>query len=70
MLEIQQMTTRSKGKQSEWEVQEEIRKTGKESLEEANQNNLNRMMQENAIHQKEQTNQASGFWRTVRCPYL
>ena len=57
MLEIQQMTTRSKGKQSEWEVQEEIRKTGKESLEEANQNNVNRMKQYNVVHQKEHAHQ-------------
>ena len=59
MLEIQQMTTRSKGKQSEWEVQEVLRKATKERVEEANQNNVHRMMQDNAMHHKEQTNQAS-----------
>ena len=53
MPEIQQVTTRSKGKQSEWEVQEVVRKPAKEWVEEANQNNVNRMKQDNALHQKE-----------------
>ena len=43
---IQQVTTRSKTKQSEWEVQEAIRKAVKEWVEEANKNNASRMIQE------------------------
>ena len=42
--EIQQVTTRSKTKQSEWEVQEAVRKAVKEWLEEANKNNASRML--------------------------
>ena len=34
--EIEQVITRSKGKQSEWEVQEVARKAAKEWVEEAN----------------------------------
>ena len=33
---IEQVTTRSKGKQSEWEVQDDVRKAAKEWVEEAN----------------------------------
>ena len=54
MPEIQQVTTRSKGKQSEWELQEAVWKVAKEWVEEANENNVTRMMQDNAIHNKEQ----------------
>ena len=43
---IQQVTTRSKTKQSEWEVQEAVRKAAKEWVEEANKNNASRMLQE------------------------
>ena len=43
---IQQVTTRSKTKQSEWEVQEAVRKAAKEWVEEANKNNVARMIQE------------------------
>ena len=49
--EIQQVTTRSKSKQSEWEIQEAVRKAAKEWIEEANQNNVNRMLQDNHIDQ-------------------
>jgi hypothetical protein len=49
--EIQQVTTRSKSKQSEWEIQEAVRKAAKEWVEEANQNNENRMMQDSRIDQ-------------------
>ena len=41
---IQQVTTRSKTKQSEWEVQEAVRKAAKEWVEEANKNNAARMI--------------------------
>ena len=40
---VQQVTTRSKAKQSEWDIQEEVRKVGKEWVEEANSNNVSRM---------------------------
>ena len=43
---IQQVTTRSKTKQSEWEVQEAVRKAAKEWVEEANKNNASRMIQD------------------------
>ena len=43
---IHQVTTRSKTKQSEWEVQEVVRKAAKESVEEANKNNAAHMIQE------------------------
>ena len=43
---VQQVTTRSKTKQSEWEVQEVVRKAVKEWVEEANKNNVARMIQE------------------------
>ena len=46
--EVQQVTTRSKGKQLEWEVQEAVRKMAKEWVEDDNSNGA-RMMQENAI---------------------
>ena len=36
MPEIQQVTTRSKSKQSEWEIQEAIKKATKEWMKEAN----------------------------------
>ena len=42
--EIQQVTTRSKGKQSEWEVQETVWKAAKEWVKEANQTNVVIMM--------------------------
>ena len=45
--EIQQVTTRSKGKQSEWEVQEVVWKEAKEWVEEANNNNVARILQDN-----------------------
>ena len=51
MPEIQQVTTRSKSKQSEWEIQEAVRKATKEWVEEANQNNVTRMLQDNEINQ-------------------
>ena len=54
MPEIQQVTIRSKGKQSEWEVQEVVHKADKEWVEEANNNNATRMMHDNAIPNKEQ----------------
>ena len=41
VLEIQQVTTRSKGKQSEWEVQEAVRKGAKEWVEEATEGGYN-----------------------------
>ena len=41
VLEIQQVTTRSKGKQSEWEVQEAVRKGAKEWVEEATEGGSN-----------------------------
>ena len=43
---IQQVTTRSKTKQSEWEVQEAVQKAAKEWVEEANRNNVAHMIQE------------------------
>ena len=53
-LEIQQVTTRNKGKQSEWEVQDVVRKAAKEWVEEANKNNVSRMLQDNEILNKDQ----------------
>ena len=52
--EIQQVTTWSKGKQSEWEAQEGVQKAVKEWMEEANKNNVSQMMQDNEISNKEQ----------------
>ena len=49
--EIQQVITRSKGKQSEWEIQEVVRKVAKEWVEEANKNNVSRMLQDNEVNQ-------------------
>ena len=49
--EIQQVITRSKGKQSEWEIQEVVRKAAKEWVEEANKNNVSRMLQDNEVNQ-------------------
>ena len=49
--EIQQVITRSKGKQSEWEIQEVVRKAAKEWVEEANKNNVFRMLQDNEVNQ-------------------
>ena len=46
-VEVQPVTTRSKAKQSEWDIQEEVRKAAKEWVEEANNNNVARMLQEN-----------------------
>ena len=53
---IQHVTTRSKGKQSEWEVQDVVRKAAKEWVEEANKNNVSGMLQDNEILNKEQVN--------------
>ena len=46
IVEVQQVTTRSMAKQSEWDIQEEIRKAVNEWVEEANNNNVARMLQE------------------------
>ena len=54
--EIQQVTTRSKTKQSKWEIQEAVRKAAKKWVEEANKNNASRMLQE----MEEQNVQKSG----------
>ena len=43
---IQQVTTRKKTKQSQWEVREAVWKVAKEWVEEANKNNASRMLQE------------------------
>ena len=51
MPEIQQVTTRSKSKQSEWEIQEAVQKAAKEWVEEANKNNVSPMLQDNEINQ-------------------
>ena len=45
--EIQQVTTRTKVKQSEWEVQEAVWKATKEWVKEANNNNVARILQDN-----------------------
>ena len=44
-VEVQQVTTRSKAKQSEWDTQEAIQKAAQEWVE-ANKRNIDRMMQE------------------------
>ena len=44
MPELQQVTTRSKTKQSKWEVQEAVRKVAKEWVEEASKNNASHML--------------------------
>ena len=54
VLEIKQAITRSKGKQSEWEVQEVVQKSTKEWVEEANKTNISRTSQDNEISNKEQ----------------
>ena len=46
IAEVQQVTTWSKAKQSKWHIQEAVRKVGKEWVEEANNNNVTRMLQE------------------------
>ena len=38
--EVQQVTTKSKAKQSEWDLQEEVRKATKEWVNEANNINV------------------------------
>ena len=48
--EIQQITTRRKSKKSEWEIHEAFWKAAKEWMEEANQNNVSRMLQDNEIN--------------------
>ena len=45
-VEVQQVTTRSMAKQSEWDIQEEVLKVANEWVEEANNNNVARMLQE------------------------
>ena len=47
--EVQQVTTRNKAKQSEWDIQEVVWKAAKEWVEEANNNNVTRMLQESNI---------------------
>ena len=44
--EVHQVTSHNKTKQSKWDIQEAIRKVVKESVEEANNNNVARMLQE------------------------
>ena len=51
MPKIQQVTTRSKSKQLEWGMQEAVRRAAKEWVEEANKNNVSRMLQDNEINQ-------------------
>ena len=47
---IQQVTSRSKTKQSEWEIQEAMCKTAKEWVEESNNNNnVSMMLQESKV---------------------
>ena len=50
MSELQQVTTRSKAKQSESEVQEAVRKAAKEWVEDANKNNVNLQNQSHNRH--------------------
>ena len=44
--EVRQVMTRGKTKQLEWETQEAIQKAAKEWVEKANNNNVDRMLQE------------------------
>ena len=68
---IQQVTTRSKSKQSEWEIQEVVRKAFKEWVEEANKNNVSRMLQDNEINQTNELPRAMAVpeqeetWKTL-----
>ena len=57
-IEVQQVTTRSKTKESEWETQEAIRKAAKELVEKANKKNVDKMIQES----KEVTNS----WKEIQ----
>ena len=47
--EVQQVTTRSQAKASEWEVQDDIRKATKFWVDKANEANIDRMHQDTAI---------------------
>ena len=58
--EIQQVTKRSKSKQTEWKVKEAVRRAAKEWVEEANQNNANWMVQDMRIDQNTDLQQPIG----------
>ena len=46
-IELQQVTTRSKAKLSEWDLQEDVRNATKEWVNEAKNTNVARMLEEN-----------------------
>ena len=58
MVDIQQVTTRSKGKMVEWEAQEAIRKQVTEWIEKGNQRNVTELKeQRNASEEPTETMQ-------------
>ena len=58
MADIQQVTTRSKGKMAKWEAQEAIRKQATEWINKANERNVTEMKeQKNALEEPTETTQ-------------
>ena len=56
VADIQQVTTRSKGKMAEWEAQETIRKQATEWIEKANERNVTELKeQRNALEEPTET---------------
>ena len=47
---VQQVTVRSKAKRFEWEIQEAVQKVAKEWVDEANNNNVTRMLRGSNEH--------------------
>ena len=64
--EVQQVTTRSKAKQSEWDLQEEVRKAAKEWLNKANNTNVASMVQENTEPTFKFDNQQNNTCNTIK----
>ena len=59
MAEVQQVTTHSKLKAAEWEVQDDIRKEAKDWVEKANEANIDCMRQDATIEA------SSSVWRML-----
>ena len=64
--EVQQVTTKSKAKQSEWDLQEEVRKASKERVNEVNNTNVARMLQESKEPMVKFDNQQNDTCNTIK----
>ena len=64
--EVQQVTTRSKAKLSEWDLQEDVRNATKEWVNEAKNTNVARMLQESKEPMVKFDNQQNDTCNTIK----